>query len=83
MSTMGKGLTNLSETFYARTVAGMRTITQEISVPGAQSEELNKSILENPLLFGHWAFPLDESSIEERIEGIVKYPVAAMHRRPR
>ncbi len=69
---------NWSETFYARTVAGMRTITQEISVPGAQSEELSKAVLENPLLFGRWAFPLDESSIEERIEGIVKYPVAAM-----
>jgi hypothetical protein len=69
---------NWSEAFYARTMAGMQTITQEISVPEEQSEGLNKAVLENPLLFGHWAFPLDETAIEERIEGIAENPVFAM-----
>jgi hypothetical protein len=70
--------TNWSERFYALTVAGMQLLAQEISVPGEQCGDLNKAILENPLLFGHWAFPLDEATIEERIEGIAENPVFAM-----
>lgn len=69
---------NWTETFYACCMEGMQTFERKIPISDAQIDEMNKAIMDNPLLFGHWALSLNENAIEERIEAIAKNPLVAM-----